>query len=604
MPLESTVYPLHLRTRESVNYKILKAAKMFKSLSHIKKQLRHDNSVIFTKKEIINILKRYIPKRLFDTENNYILFFRLIKKLINQRKHEFVHVSLLHKGFDNTLECSTECRNLVNFQEVQKNINLFLLEKCVKPFVKKHFVYVLHPKSYRVDLIPNSKWQFFRDRIIHQMKLKKHIIVKKKSVYVARGALQILPKDNCENLSYRPLIRYFKNTETKENLIKINNVKKKLKTYLKLENVLLYSLHESWSNFVTKERGNIIYGIKADVEDCFGSINIHLLIRIIQELPCNFSDSEKLFLINRIKQQYVRIDDHKKRCLVQWCHGLLQGDRLSSVLCDLYYLTLVDKKIVKEKAGNNFFHRVVDDYIFCSTIKNHVQEFMFELSNSQILNQRKIYSNLNKEQVELPYCGYVFNLITKEVQIMFDLKRTSFRDKFKLWYDYINDDPEKYLKYIMRFSSANFYFSKIIFDTHYNTEETILKSYFHSMLYLAMKFDCAFMELKQYHPEFTTIRCDKIKNIITDIIKYYSNKTFNLIKKWQGPLFYGQINMKTLNAISLRAFILIFRKKEQVYGNILKCLKGSLPMKIEFLGGFNKCYIKEIPINMRTKKMK
>ncbi|XP_044761897.1 telomerase reverse transcriptase-like [Coccinella septempunctata] len=595
-------YNLHLNCRKNdfSELKKLNNKHLKKSLISIRNDFRRSSSVIQCKKDVESLVHKTIPEEFFGCRENKKLFTNIVKRILNHRKGEYVHISLLYKDFERTFEWYKCIDNTDDFDEILRNVNLYLLEKCIKPFIRKHFFPVLQGKSYQIDLIRKSEWQSFRDKIFQEMVSKGHVKIKDKyNEYVPRGALRILPKENCHSLNYRPVICYYTKSETEENFKYLCRIRKKIKSYIQ-EKKLHLNIHEAWKKFVESSSFEVIYGVKADLKDSFGSINLNKLSLVLLELPKRIlSDVDKDFLVKRIKKQHISFNNAKNRIVMRWCHGLLQGDRLSSVLCDLYYLELIDMKQLKNcLVGHYFFHRTVDDYIFCSTSRENVETFICNLKLGNVLNQDKIFSNiLDNNLVELPYCGYIFNLYTKEVTIEFNMRRVDLRNKCKLWNDYLFSSPDKYLTSIMKFSSANFYFSKVIFNTHYNNEETIIKIYFYSMIYLGMKFHCAFRELRQSNQEYCK-NAYVVRKKILEIIRQYSRKTIRIIEKFKGNLFHGDINHQMLTTIGVRAFILVFQKYSCVYKEIIATLKKQVLMKIALFGSLDISLFKRIPPNM------
>ncbi|KAL3279740.1 hypothetical protein HHI36_017248 [Cryptolaemus montrouzieri] len=100
------------------------------------------------------------------------------------------------------------------------------------------------------------------------------------------------------------------------------------------------------------------------------------------------------------------------------------------------------------------------------------------ICNALVLNKNKIYSNLEQRDIELQYCGYRINLNTKEIWLNWNLTNVNVNHQFKLWYDSMYYQPNSYLSEVMKFRSLNFFFSKIVFNTNYNYEESILKFIF------------------------------------------------------------------------------------------------------------------------------
>ncbi|KAL3279741.1 hypothetical protein HHI36_017249 [Cryptolaemus montrouzieri] len=208
------LYCTHFTNEAHLNWKALSSNRIIQgSLLPIRRRLKADMSVIKDKKEAIKALIKLISMDYFGSSRNKNLFIHLVQKILNHRRREFIHISLLSQEFQNCFEWSSNTQNDEVFQEVVKSANIYLLEKCVKPFIEKHFFSLAQRRSHGIDLIPRPVWQKFRDRVFHQMKLKKHIELNEAfAEMLPRGSLRLFPKENFSG--YRPLISFFKKNET------------------------------------------------------------------------------------------------------------------------------------------------------------------------------------------------------------------------------------------------------------------------------------------------------------------------------------------------------------------------------------------------------
>ncbi|KAL3273061.1 hypothetical protein HHI36_014516 [Cryptolaemus montrouzieri] len=350
------LHSTHLEDAALLNWTVLSSNKIIQeSLLPIRRRLKKDKSVIKEKREVVTILIKHISMDYFGSNRNKNLFIRLVKKILNHRRREFIHISLLSQGFENCFEWSKNIENDEVFQEVLKSSNIYLLEKCIKPFIEKHFFPLAQRRSHGIDLIPRPVWQKFKNSVFHQMKMKKHVELNEAYAdMIPRGNLRLLPKDNFN--SYRPLICFLKRNETAKALNYIEELKTKLKRYFNQERLHSKFFHQSWIEFINECEYKKIYGVKVDAEDSFGNVEIDKMCRIIQESPKEcLSDQDKNYLVNRISNQYVSLISKEPKITVKWCHGLLQGDKLSSILCDLYYLFLVDKAELKNCMEGSYF---------------------------------------------------------------------------------------------------------------------------------------------------------------------------------------------------------------------------------------------------------
>lgn len=257
-----------------------------------------------------------------------------------------------------------------------------------------------------------------------------------------------------------------------------------------------------------------------------------------------------------------------------WCRGLLQGDRLSSSLCELY-MSYQDNIHFKFILGNLncFFYRTVDDYMFCSTNRAEVVKFVEIITNNYNINENKIQSNLPEIQLAnannmLRYAGQVFNLSTKHVMGNFSFnKKTCMHYKFSLWNENRQYNTENFLRNSLNYSANNFHFKKLEMNTIFNSKIVVLQNYYNGMLYLAYKFNCA------VHSSYTgNLNNDLIHKLIITAIKVYANNTFNKLKLNKGtePL---TIDKKSLHVLGYLAFISVLKRRQAFYNEVCKKLK-------------------------------
>lgn len=223
--------------------------------------------------------------------------------------------------------------------------------------------------------------------------------------------------------------------------------------------------HSVWSKFVSKIRQLVdskIFVVIADIKDAFGSVIIQKLRFILQEMKQSLP--AKLFLHKIQNQGFgkprfreivsdqsvlpghpkaagtkpreidvgLSFDKIRKRILLHTLKlnlakrkkyflitkGLVQGDSLSSLLCDIYYGHLV-KRHLSEFQGSSvaeysetFLARGMDDFIFASTDQNEAQRFLSRMQagfpeyGCSIRSEKTVtnFPDSNKNS-ELIFCG-------------------------------------------------------------------------------------------------------------------------------------------------------------------------------------------------------
>lgn len=457
--------------------------------------------------------------------------------------------------------------------------NRHLIIFFVKPLITHFYEPVRSTRSYAVTFVPKSTWHSFQDNVLKDLIndgcLKEDTAEKK-----CRGVLKIVPKTSCETLEYRTYVicpKKFKKGEQK--LIshrqiyfkKINSIINGIVDELRVEKLDMKDkkcLFTAWKNYTDNKKSEPIYGIKLDIKDAFGHINILLLGEIIDKYNNFFSPEDRNFILNRIKNQYVKF----RGKIYKFERGILQGDPLSSSLCNLYIAHLESLKLKKFVKPEHFFHRVVDDYLFCSTRLENVREFENEFEKLFPLNNAKTERVfLNNNDYKLTYCGQIFNLSTKEVSKFYDIKskNINIRNKFKLWNSNIPIvSKTKFILTSLKFSSNNFYFKPMELNTHFNTESKVLYNYFEGMSFLAYKFDVVIKSIVNFRETANSI--SNLYKTIKAIIYVYAKKCMTNIDKFGGKHNTGYISIQLLWKIGCKAFVLVLKRRNEFYKELLQ----------------------------------
>jgi telomerase reverse transcriptase len=242
-----------------------------------------------------------------------------------------------------------------------------------------------------------------------------------------------------------------------------------------------------------------------------------------------FTDSLRSHLVSKESINKL-LDDHLNshllvtsgrygdRYLLQ-SKGISQGSVLSMLLCNLYYGTLetemLPKGLFKGRFGaeidpstsrsqeNSFVARMVDDFIFISTVEDDVKVFLQQMDTGKpdlgaVINPAKTLSNIvfshgeearpvntiPSNSLKFPWCGMLLDTKTGHVSV--DYSR--FADGKAL--DGLTVDRSKAEGVQMKFRMQTFVRPRclpILYDSFINSHETIVKNYYQMMLLGAVK---------------------------------------------------------------------------------------------------------------------
>ncbi|XP_018573053.1 telomerase reverse transcriptase-like [Anoplophora glabripennis] len=552
---------------ESILVRILEKLRRIKSLE-----------CIYVGHKITKILDEVIGNDYFGTSQNRKRFYHVVNKITTQSRFECVYLSLLSKGYDIKSIIWLQCESLDENtrRRLLQNTNMFLLRYVVKPLIKHFYHPLKNHKGYEIRFIERSKWHRFQHKILNELlRLKFLTLVTDK--FLSRGELKLFPKTSCDSLEYRPIIypKQYRSPVTKAKFRCLSRkIEKLANTFSKIGNGSLFMF---WRSYCKQTKGQTIYGIKLDIKDAFGYVNIDTVCNLIKR--SNFSISDKQFIINHIRHQYVTF--HKK--LYRWNHGLLQGDRLSSSLCNLYMSNFEKEHLQEFYQAGCFLHRIVDDYFFCSVRKDEVDKFEGKVKSVFQLNETKT-QRTDEDNSELPYFGQIFNLRTRQVSKYYSFKKDCpIRHKFRFW-NCKNWIPEKSKKNIisrsLQFAYNNHCFKKLELNTAFNREETVLKNYFEGMVFIAFKFDAAVMAIREFKQKASDMPF--LTDVLEKVVFEYSNIICYKIKQCKGKYFSGSITYMLLKNIAYRAFILVFKRRNEFYESVIRYIKKKcLYLKLE-----------------------
>ncbi|KAJ3649008.1 hypothetical protein Zmor_000938 [Zophobas morio] len=524
--------------------------------------------------KFLQLLDKIIPNEYFGTVNHRQLFYKIVKLILTQSYFECVHSSIIIKGFSynsipwlNNIKCLKTCETLL------MKSNTFLLERVVKPLILFYYKPVRTYNGYEIKFIRLEQWTSYETKMFNRLKKRDFLSeIKSPCGITARGYLKIVPKGELGEFTFRPLINSFRN-----NKIILKNLASKIIYAAREMNTLFSNIFDDWSKFVTTNRGNV-FGIKLDIKDAYGNVNIDILCDVILKLPPTFlNEGEKMFIVKYVKNQLVVFRGN----LYKWKHGLVQGDPLSSCLCELY-LTYLDKIAIPDLDSESFMHRTVDDYFFCSTDVNKVSNFESIIKCVHTVNENKTQSNLPPLcWNEILYCGKIFNVATGEIKILHSFnKGYDIRHRFKLWNIHKpipETDCEVFLRKVMSFRLYGNYFSKMELNTIFNSQKTVLENFFDGIVYVAYKFDATVMALRN---NSLLENFNFVVHILERCVMEFASKSLSKIESVKGCNYRRKIDLKLLRILAYKAFILVFKRRNEVYKNLVSSLQETNNLKI------------------------
>ncbi|KAG5873741.1 hypothetical protein JTB14_005163 [Gonioctena quinquepunctata] len=528
---------------------------------------------VYSKLKITQILDEVIRNDYFGSTQNRKRFYHLVNKITTQSRFECIYVSSLSKGYNIKVIPWLQQEN-INEKESQKLLhraNYYLLKYIVKPLIK-HFYHPLKSfKDYEVKFIERRKWHSFQQKNFNQLLKLGHLTPAKEIFQRSRGVLRLFPKTDCDSLEYRPLISPFKRDKTTKFKFKRLSVQIEILAKKFSMTGSNKSLYKAWNDYVDWICDDEIYGIKLDIKDAFGSVDIGKLSQVINE--SNFSKGDKQFLVDHIQNQYV---SYNKK-VYKWNHGLLQGDHLSSSLCNLYMSVLEKEHFQCFVKTGNFIHRIVDDYMFCSIEKSEVDTFETKTMEIFHINETKTERAGVGDSTEINYYGQVIDLKTREVSKFYKFPRgQSIRHKFKFW-NIKRTIPEnskaQFIMNTLRFSYNNHCFKKIELNTIYNSEKCVLINYFKGMIHIAFKFDAAVMSLREFQEDVKDM--PYLSSTVDNVVYNYSNILFYKLQQSKGPHHSGYITFQLLKNIGYRAFILVLKKNNEFYKTLINKVESN-----------------------------
>ncbi|XP_008199630.2 telomerase reverse transcriptase isoform X1 [Tribolium castaneum] len=544
--------------------------------------------------QILTLLQEIIPKSYFGTTTNLKRFYKVVEKILTQSSFECIHLSVLHKCYDYDA--------IPWLQNVEPNLrpklllkhNLFLLDNIVKPLIAFYYKPIKTLNGHEIKFIRKEEYISFESKVFHKLKKMKYLVEVQDEVK-PRGVLNIIPKQD----NFRAIVSIFPDSARKPFFkLLTSKIYKVLEEKYKTSG----SLYTCWSEFTQKTQGQI-YGIKVDIRDAYGNVKIPVLCKLIQSIPTHLLDSEKKnFIVDHISNQFVAF----RRKIYKWNHGLLQGDPLSGCLCELY-MAFMDRLYFSNLDKDAFIHRTVDDYFFCSPHPHKVYDFELLIKGVYQVNPTKTRTNLpthRHPQDEIPYCGKIFNLTTRQVRTLYKLPPNyEIRHKFKLWNfnNQISDDnPARFLQKAMDFPFICNSFTKFEFNTVFNDQKTVFANFYDAMICVAYKFDAAMMALRT---SFLVNDFGFIWLVLSSTVRAYASRAFKKIVTYKGGK-YRKVTFQCLKSIAWRAFLAVLKRRTEIYKGLIDRIKSREKLTMKFHDGeVDASYFCKLPEKFRFVKI-
>ncbi|KAB0792008.1 hypothetical protein PPYR_13969 [Photinus pyralis] len=527
-------------------------------------------------RNFLKTLDEVIPTAYFGNRRHRKLFYDVVKLILTQSEFECIYVRQLVIGYNlNTVPWLSDlvrttpakiCRRYLCQGQVR------LLEKIVKPLILQAYTVVKKGDKYELELVPKTLWSSYRQKVINLL-LKKGHLLPSNSPSRPLGALQIKPKSGYfDPERFRLIVRLTPQTKARRRKEKLftREIGRDIRhAARKLSATKTTDLFRCWKDYLDRVGGGKVYGIKIDIQDAFGNINIDFMCYILERLyeRGQISSNVRTYLTNHIKNQYVICGKDKdgKPKTWRWNRGLCQGDRFSSALCQLYMSYLDSTHLADLYKPTNFLHRTVDDYLFCSTSEDDVSKFLATMRALHEINERKTQSNIaGFESQLLHYYGQTISLETGEVKTLYSWdKRAEIRHRFRLWNIgqaiYHKDRSRSIREFLsrpMRYKLNNFFFKKIELNTIFNSEGTVLENFFEAMVYIAFKFDVGVMALKNIIVDYALVG-----DLARKVAYAYSVCALRTLEKHKGEYHTGELSVSHLLRVGIQAFILVFKRR-------------------------------------------
>lgn len=508
--------------------------------------LKHNNMSVTKVKNIIR--KQIIPKEVFGSNYNWRKFMQILEKVCTASVHENIPIDfLVHNWRIADIKWLTLANNP---SKMLKKVVICLLDLIKFGILGQLFFIQQDRKTYEGHLFPLNKYQQLYDKAIADMVKKSQLIPVQNNVSNCTTVLRILPRNNMQ--SFRPIVR----TQLLKdiNRFEVNIMLDAFPGHFEK------NVYKAWMQCLKNSGNGSLYAIKIDLQDAFSNVDIQKLNNSINKLSRNRYLKNSIFSVN--DGPVIRCHKNKQ---YYWHRGLMQGMVFAAKLCELDRRFFDNTYLISLIKNAAFFHRTVDDYLYCSTNKHDILRFQAILEKHCLISKNKTETNIDNANTRITYAGRIFNMATKEIEIKIDPVET-YRYKSKLYYSAPFDSIEN-LRRICDFAYNCFNFNKVLINGTFNSKEVVLQNYFKGMITVAFKLLCAIKERFRFAPV-------EFEKIILKIISNYVNRCYLLITKTakqNGKPYY--IPKKVFKVIGIRAFILVLKKRYTLHVDVINYLK-------------------------------
>ncbi|XP_017783722.1 PREDICTED: uncharacterized protein LOC108567640 [Nicrophorus vespilloides] len=527
--------------------------------------------------DLIKFYKRIIPFELFGSQLNNDMFYNLLTIIATRATHECVLTQSISSGYDpNAIDWLHDV--IPNKRKAMLHMGLrVLIEIIVYPTFNKMFHPVRMGQYYEIRFAERVKWSNYLAKVRNFLVKSKSIVaVERKLVVKPRGVLYIRPRGDLTNIiDFRPYVVFNSKLNVMSTIYK-KTVTKSLYQYAEsLTFVKRTHFGKHWQKYIRIVGDSKLFATKLDLMDCFSNISVDILIDILNDADVKYlSKNMKEKLKFYVKHQYVMFGNR----LWLWKRGLLQGDRFSSGLCEVYFAKLDSVNLREFNKTNCFLHKTVDDYFFCSTKEEDVANFKQILTSYAMINTTKIEDN----RITITYCNFKINLNHRHVSNYYRFpKDTHIHCKYKLWNVNAQLSQLGLLTKSLFFAYNNNNFNATALNTSYNNDQTILRNYYEAMVLLAFKFDAMIMGISLGKPSMS-YKSEHFERHIFSTVHYYSKKLIPSIPR------------RVKEKIAYFAFLVVLeRRKNKLYREMVSHLK--LLINKLYTSQFNMSYYKQLP---------
>lgn len=259
-----------------------------------------------------NALYQILPKALLGNSHNEKIFRKVTKTVLFSMKRQYTIASKMVENWDYTV---SPWNTLIS-DKVQNILNsiLFWVLKCIlSPMLCLNF-YITSCKSdadeNKLYFFWKNQWQSFYDKqILKMVKMKilqkcdryslgkkfkmmysHYYILKLKAMNRDVPKLHFVLKGNNDS---RPIVRYKQNVHTSADRYKMKERMAFLKTLTGIQNERLESQYNTLYQEWVRKNKPILFFVKTDLSNAFGSVNKENLLKILNKRHCNFCKWEK-----------------------------------------------------------------------------------------------------------------------------------------------------------------------------------------------------------------------------------------------------------------------------------------------------------------------